>query len=59
MRNFALVLIALPTAAVRLGGTPAMQVYTPLIAPERRKWRHCTTSRYLCAREGEERCEGG
>ena len=34
MRNFALVLTVLPTAAVRLGGTPAMQVYTPLIAPE-------------------------
>ena len=29
-------LAVLPTAAVRLGGTPAMQVYTPLIAPERR-----------------------
>ena len=30
-----------------------------LIAPERRKWRHCTTSRYLCSREGEKRgvCE--
>ena len=36
MRIFALVLAVLPSAAVRLGGTPAMQVYTPLIAPERR-----------------------
>ena len=36
MRNFALLLAVLPTAAIRLGGTPAMQVYTPLIAPERR-----------------------
>ena len=36
MRNVALLLAVLPTAAVRLGGTPAMQVYTPLIAPERR-----------------------
>ena len=36
MRIFALVLAVLPTAAVRLGGAPAMQVYTPLIAPERR-----------------------
>ena len=30
MRNVALLLAVLPTAAVRLGGTPAMQVYTPL-----------------------------
>ena len=36
MRSLTLLLAVLPTAAVRLGGTPAMQVYTPLIAPERR-----------------------